>query len=73
MPPEDTRTHRRGRKGKQRSAPPTLPAAPPLTRDISDGSSDKAWWLDVSNPSWEDMRAIGKVCDGACIGRLTIN
>ncbi|KAI0094857.1 hypothetical protein BDY19DRAFT_914959 [Irpex rosettiformis] len=54
---EDARTRRRGRKGKHRDAP----VAPLMTRDISDGSTDKAWWLDVANPTWEDMRAIGKL------------
>ena len=26
-----------------------------------DNRKPKAWWLDVSSPTWEDMRAIGKV------------
>lgn len=54
-------------KNKEKSALPrmTIPStqldkalSPPVNTD----RLTKAWWLDVSSPSWEDMRAIGKVC-----------
>ncbi|KAJ7487560.1 hypothetical protein B0H11DRAFT_1099387 [Mycena galericulata] len=41
------------RKGKQRQG-----QAPPTDRL---NSMPKAWFLDVSSPTWEDMRAIGKL------------
>ncbi|OCH96146.1 hypothetical protein OBBRIDRAFT_744160 [Obba rivulosa] len=58
---------RRGRKGKQKagtlplsakSIPPTLMSSSPAgdARQVH-----KAWWLDVSSPTWEDMHAIGKL------------
>lgn len=62
VPLEDARMRRRGRKGKHRDVPATIPIPPRMTRDVSDDNADKAWWLDVANPTWEDMRAIGKVC-----------
>ncbi|KAI0692787.1 hypothetical protein BC835DRAFT_1277026 [Cytidiella melzeri] len=59
---EDARMRRRGRKGKNRSdVPVVIPTAPQVTRDPSDSDVDKAWWLDVASPTWEDMRAIGKL------------
>jgi magnesium transporter len=30
-------------------------------RDLGGGKPPPAWWLDVSNPSWEDMRTLGRV------------
>lgn len=55
---------RPSRKGKQKESSsgvrtPTslLSSAPPNAR-----RAPKAWWLDVANPTWDDMRAIGKVC-----------
>ena len=57
----------RSEKGKDKmpSAAPPPPNAPehlsvPL-RDPGAGKPPPAWWLDVSNPSWEDMRALGRV------------
>ncbi|KAI0348595.1 hypothetical protein BDW22DRAFT_1320909 [Trametopsis cervina] len=58
---EDARTRRRGRKGKQRDAPEAIPVAPQMARDPSDKDANKAWWLDVASPTWEDMRTIGKL------------
>lgn len=58
---EDARVRRRGRKGKNRGdIPVTVSATPRLAREASDHHS-KPWWLDVASPTWEDMRAIGKV------------
>ena len=62
---DETRLHRKGKKGKQRVSagnevsPSVTP--PSLSRTVSVRELDKALWLDVSSPSWEDMRAIGKV------------
>ncbi|KZT02653.1 uncharacterized protein LAESUDRAFT_684843 [Laetiporus sulphureus 93-53] len=57
----NTQAGRRDRKGKRRagSAPATvhLPPAPSSSMAVA----EKAWWLDVSSPTWEDMRAIGKL------------
>ncbi|EMD42062.1 hypothetical protein CERSUDRAFT_110608 [Gelatoporia subvermispora B] len=58
---------RRGRKGKQKAG--TMPLASGSTPVTSKPSSPsglqqqahKAWWLDVSSPTWEDMHAIGKL------------
>lgn len=54
-------------KEKERVSRPGLPRT--LTsverselRAEIDNRRPKAWWLDVSSPTWEDMRAIGKVC-----------
>ena len=43
------------RKGKARMEAPQLP--------LDDGvaSAQRAWWLDVSSPSWDDLRALGKL------------
>jgi magnesium transporter len=30
-------------------------------RELGGGKPPPAWWLDVSNPSWEDMRTLGRV------------
>ncbi|KAH9950389.1 hypothetical protein B0H21DRAFT_723239 [Amylocystis lapponica] len=49
--PQDVNGRRRVRKGKHRAVP------------LAGGNTErlkKAWWLDVSSPTWEDMRAIGK-------------
>ena len=53
-------------KGKDKMlAVPPQPNAPehpsvPM-RDLGSGKPPPAWWLDVSNPSWEDMRTLGRV------------
>lgn len=41
-------------KGKQRAIS--------VLRPIQSGKASKAWWLDVANPNWDDLRTIGKVC-----------
>ncbi|KAF8807362.1 hypothetical protein BYT27DRAFT_7223192 [Phlegmacium glaucopus] len=48
----------RGRKGKHRESP-TRAKSPP----VIEGSTSKpqAWFLDVANPSWADLHAIGKL------------
>ena len=48
----------RGRKGKQRESP-TPAKYPPITEEPI--SKSQAWFLDVANPTWADLRAIGKV------------
>ncbi|KIK94077.1 hypothetical protein PAXRUDRAFT_828359 [Paxillus rubicundulus Ve08.2h10] len=53
---------RPSRKGKQkeptgvRLAVSPAPGTPPDIR-----RAPKAWWLDVANPTWDDMRSIGKL------------
>ena len=47
---------KRDRKGKKRAN--SLPAI--VEQDLSE-PSQKAWYLDVASPSWEDLREIGKV------------
>lgn len=56
------------RKGKERERV-TKPRSPRTVTSVErseliaeiDSRKPKAWWLDVSSPTWEDMRAIGKV------------
>ena len=51
------------RKGKERrTVHPQIP--PPMSIPSELGTFNrvpKAWWLDISSPTWEDLRAIGKV------------
>ena len=47
---------KRDRKGKRRAN--SLPVI--VEQDLSE-PSQKAWYLDVASPSWEDLREIGKV------------
>jgi len=47
----------RGRKGKHRESP-TARFPPIIEEPIS---KSQAWFLDVGNPTWADLRAIGKV------------
>ncbi|KAJ3558813.1 hypothetical protein NM688_g704 [Phlebia brevispora] len=56
-PSHEAQHHRRGRKGKQRALTEPLP----LSRSPLSPKADRAWWLDISSPTWEDMRAIGKL------------
>ena len=59
---ENGRGRQRGRKGKQRAAlSERTPGPVKITKVPSDSEMDQAWWLDVASPTWEDMRAIGKV------------
>ncbi|PCH33689.1 hypothetical protein WOLCODRAFT_112303 [Wolfiporia cocos MD-104 SS10] len=54
---------RRARKGKRRAGAPQPPVqsfkSPSSGAEADDAG--KAWWLDVSSPTWEDMSAIGKL------------
>ncbi|THH01829.1 hypothetical protein EW026_g954 [Hermanssonia centrifuga] len=52
---------RKGKKGKQRAEQSSIPQTPLLSRTQSESELDRAWWLDISSPTWEDMRAIGKL------------
>lgn len=40
-------------KGKQRAISVLTP--------VQSGKASKAWWLDVANPNWDDLRTIGKL------------
>ncbi|KDQ31620.1 cora superfamily [Pleurotus ostreatus PC15] len=48
------------RHGKDRHGQTPGPRNP-LTPLVESSSSAKAWWLDVANPDWEDIRAIGRL------------
>ena len=55
-------------KGKQKAptvqiprAPRDVPSPKPASAVVEAQRVPKAWWLDVSSPTWEDMCAIGKV------------
>ncbi|KAG8922248.1 hypothetical protein FRC00_007654, partial [Tulasnella sp. 408] len=43
------------------AAPSTDSPRPKLHRHNSGDTSNRTWWLDVASPSWEDMRALGKL------------
>ncbi|TFK77137.1 hypothetical protein BDN72DRAFT_29453 [Pluteus cervinus] len=51
----ENETLRAGRKGKHKASYDILKPAPAPT------VKPKAWFLDVASPTWEDMRAIGKL------------
>jgi magnesium transporter len=53
-------------KGKDKISSTTPPPDPPQTastsrRDPVAGKPQQAWWLDVSSPTWEDMKKLGRV------------
>ena len=48
----------RGRKGKHRESSTTAEFTPIMEEPIF---KPQAWFLDVANPTWADLRAIGKV------------
>jgi magnesium transporter len=48
----------RGRKGKHRESSAAAEFTPIMEEPIS---KSQAWFLDVANPTWADLRAIGKV------------
>lgn len=49
---------RRGKKGKQRAGVRVKPET--ILEELQ--AKPEAWFLDVANPTWADLRAIGKVC-----------
>jgi magnesium transporter len=49
------------RKGKERQSPRPHQMFSPMPETNEANRAPKAWWLDVSSPTWEDIRAIGKV------------
>ena len=49
----------RGRKGKHRESSTTAESSTPIIEEPIFKS--QAWFLDVANPTWADLRAIGKV------------
>ncbi|KAI0932129.1 hypothetical protein AcW1_000664 [Taiwanofungus camphoratus] len=59
----DTQVRQRGKKGKGKAssgaAAPQASTTLPLRNEHD--RDEKAWWVDVSSPTWEDMRAIGKL------------
>jgi magnesium transporter len=64
-------------KGKDKVSFAMLPPNPPQTASTSrsdpvEGKPPQAWWLDVASPTWEDMRALGKV-SGSPFLPLTTN
>ena len=48
----------RGRKGKHRESPTVAESTPIMEEPIF---KSQAWFLDIANPTWADLRAIGKV------------
>ncbi|KAF9040578.1 hypothetical protein BJ165DRAFT_1549223 [Panaeolus papilionaceus] len=52
---------RRGRKGKDKEQLPTHRHPKPTTILEEPQPKAQAWFLDVSNPTWADLRAIGKL------------
>lgn len=64
---EPDRATPRLEKGKDKmpssiSPTPNAPKHSPIPlRDPEAGKLPPAWWLDVANPSWEDMRTLGRV------------
>ncbi|TBU35326.1 hypothetical protein BD309DRAFT_989787 [Dichomitus squalens] len=68
LPSSSTSRKEREGKGKQKQpmvqipqTPSALPPPKPLTVKLEPQRAPKAWWLDVSSPSWEDMCEIGKL------------
>jgi magnesium transporter len=51
------------RKGKERerNLRPQMSSPIPTSKIFESNRAPKAWWLDVCSPTWEDMRAIGRV------------
>lgn len=49
---------RQGRKGKNRESPIRAKSLPVIDESIA---KPQAWFFDVANPTWADLRAIGKV------------
>jgi|SRR6266850_701192 len=64
-------------KDKDKVSFTMLPPNPPQTTstfrsDPVEGKPRQAWWLDVASPTWEDLRALGKV-SGSPFLPLTVN
>ncbi|KAF7985342.1 hypothetical protein HWV62_6551 [Athelia sp. TMB] len=49
------------KKGKEREGTLRFVISRPRVNLPSSVRAPKAWWLDISSPTWEDMRAIGKL------------
>ncbi|KAI9460618.1 hypothetical protein BJY52DRAFT_1425995 [Lactarius psammicola] len=49
-------------KGKDKMPSANVPKHPSIPlRDPEAGKPPPAWWLDVANPSWEDMKTLGRL------------
>jgi magnesium transporter len=53
-------------KGKDKipsTTPPSDPlqSVPTFRRDLVAGKPRQAWWLDIANPTWGDMKTLGRV------------
>ncbi|KAH9046262.1 hypothetical protein EDB84DRAFT_1466942 [Lactarius hengduanensis] len=46
-------------KGKDKMPAPRHPSMP--LKEPGAGKPPPAWWLDVANPSWEDMKSLGRL------------
>lgn len=53
----------RKRNGKQREDDMSRPLSGLYSSPIHKGRTPRAWWLNIANPTWDDMRTIGKVCN----------
>jgi len=67
------RTTRKGKEREMRLLPQMSPPMPTSIEIVESNRAPKAWWLDVSSPSWEDMRAIGKVGYSHCISGSAVD
>ena len=65
-----TPSNRRLKKGKRRAAA-ELAIARTLAPDVSQ-TKPEAWFLDVANPTWADLKAIGKVCPMMLLSKLLL-
>ena len=59
-PDKPTPRLERGKEKMPSAISPTPYSLKPV-RDPEAGKLPPAWWLDVANPSWEDMRTLGRV------------
>ena len=58
LPSTSDHIRRKAKKGKNRAGKAGLS----IPKILSERDMDRAWWLDVSSPTTQDMRAIANVC-----------